>query len=54
MNTNVWYLPYFEGVYYTRMMEAFSNARMVRVVYTMYNVCMYVCMYVCRYVCVEA
>ena len=24
MNTNVWYLPYFEGVYHTRMMETFA------------------------------
>ena len=37
MNTKVWYLPYFEGVYHARMIETFSNvnARMVRMVHTM-------------------
>ena len=37
MNTKVWYLPYFEGVYRTRMIETFSyaNARMVCMVHTM-------------------
>ena len=31
MNTKVWYLPYFRGVYHTRMIETFSivNAHMV-------------------------
>ena len=39
MNTKVWYLPYFKGVYYTRMIEPFSvvNARMVRMVHTRYT-----------------
>ena len=34
MNTKVWYLPYFEGVYHTRMIETYLNvnARMVRMV----------------------
>ena len=37
MNKKVWYLPYFKGVYHTRMIETFSNAnaRMVRMVHTM-------------------
>ena len=37
MNTKVWYLLYFEGVYHTRMIETFSNAnaRMLRMVHTM-------------------
>ena len=37
MNTEVWYLPHFEGVYHTRMIETFSNvnACMVRMVHTM-------------------
>ena len=37
MNTKVWYLPYFEGVYHTRMIETFSsaNAHMVCMVHTM-------------------
>ena len=26
MNTKVWYLPYFEGVYHTQMIETYSNA----------------------------
>ena len=34
MNTKVWYLPYFEGVYHTRMIETFSNAS-ARMVHTM-------------------
>ena len=25
MNTKVWYLPYFEGVYHTQMFETFTN-----------------------------
>ena len=38
MNTKVWYLPYFEGVYHTRMIETYSNAnaRMVRIVHGKY------------------
>ena len=41
MNTKVWYLPYFEGVYHTRMIETFSNvnARMVCMVHTMLPLC---------------
>ena len=37
MNTKVCYLPYFEGVYHTQMIETFSNANahMVCMVYTM-------------------
>ena len=37
MNTKVWYLPYFECVYHTRIIETFSNgnARMVHMVHTM-------------------
>ena len=37
MNTNVWYLPYFEGVYHIQMIKTFSNpnARMVRMVHTL-------------------
>ena len=37
MNTKVWYLPYFEGVYHTRTVETYSNAnaRMVCMVHTM-------------------
>ena len=37
MNTKVWYLPYFKGVYHTRMIETFfnANARMVHMVHTM-------------------
>ena len=37
MNTKVWYLPYFEGVYHTWMIETFANANahMVRMVNTM-------------------
>ena len=37
MNTKVWYLPYVEGVYHTRMIETYSNAHacMVRLVHTM-------------------
>ena len=34
MNTKVWYLPYFKGVYHTRMIETFSNAN-ARMVHTM-------------------
>ena len=34
MNTKVWYLSYFEGVYYTRIIETFSNVN-VRMVHTM-------------------
>ena len=26
MNTKVWYLPYFGGVYHTEMIETFLNA----------------------------
>ena len=39
MNTKVWYLPYFEGVYHTRMIETYLNvnARMVRMVHCMYR-----------------
>ena len=39
MNTKVWYLPYFDGVYYTRMIETFLNvnARMVHMVHTMHQ-----------------
>ena len=38
MNTKVWYLPYFDGVYYTRMIETFLNANgpMVLMVQTSY------------------
>ena len=37
MNTKVWYLPYFEGVFHTRMIRmcANVNARMVRILHTM-------------------
>mgnify|MGYP006905966932 CR=1 FL=1 len=37
MNTKVWYLPYFEGVFHTRMIETFTNANalMVRMLHTM-------------------
>ena len=37
MNTKVWYLPYFKGVYHNRMIETFSNANagMVHMVHTM-------------------
>ena len=40
MNTKVWYLPYFEGVYHTQMIETFSNAnvRMVSMIHTTYEV----------------
>ena len=36
MNTKVLYIPYFEGVYHTRMIETFSNANvlMSRMVHT--------------------
>ena len=34
MNTKVWYLPYFEGVYHTRMIETYSNVN-ARMVHTM-------------------
>ena len=34
MNTKVWYLSYFKGVYYTRMIEIYS--RMVRMLHTMH------------------
>ena len=39
MNTKVWYLPYFEGVYHTRTIETFSdaNARMVCMAHTMHG-----------------
>ena len=39
MNTKVWCLSYFEGVYHTRIIETFSNAnaRMVRMVHTVYE-----------------
>ena len=36
MNTKVWYLPYFEGVYHTRMIETFSSANARMVVYGSY------------------
>ena len=31
MNTKVWYLPYFKGVYHTQILETYlnANARMV-------------------------
>ena len=37
MNTKVWYLPYFEGVYHIQTVETLTNAnaRMVRTVHTM-------------------
>ena len=37
MNTKVWYLSYFEGVYHTRMFDTFSNANalIVCMVHTM-------------------
>ena len=37
MITKVWYLPYFEGVYHTWMIETFSNANahIVHMVHTM-------------------
>ena len=40
MNTKVWYLPCFDGVYHTRMIEIFpnANARMVRMVPTMHEI----------------
>ena len=40
MNTKVWYLPYFEGVYYTQMIKTFSNtnAHMVRMVHIMVTI----------------
>ena len=34
MNTKVWCLSYFEGVYHTRIIETFSNAN-ARMVHTM-------------------
>ena len=36
MNTKVWYLPYFEGVYHARMIETLLNANacMVCMVHT--------------------
>ena len=39
MNTKVWYLPYFEGVHYTRVIETYSNvkARMVCMFHTMFS-----------------
>ena len=44
MNTKVWYLSYFEGVYHTRMIATFANAnaRMVRMVLTMITIYMYI------------
>ena len=36
MNTKVWYLPYFEGVYHTRMNETFSNVNARMVIYGSY------------------
>ena len=43
MDTKVWYLPYFEGVYHTLIIETFSNvnARMVRMIHTMGWACAY-------------
>ena len=43
MNPKVWYLPYFKGVYHTRMIETYSNAnaRMVRMVHTMMPITSY-------------
>ena len=40
MNTKGWYLPYFKGVYHTRMTETFTNenAHMVHIVHTMFNI----------------
>ena len=38
MNTKVWYFPYFEGVYHTRMIETISNAN-TRMVQTSYYAC---------------
>ena len=37
MNKKVWYLPYLEGVYHTRMVETFADAdaHMVCMVHTM-------------------
>ena len=37
MNAKVWYLPYFKGVYHTRMIETFTNANacMALMVHTM-------------------
>ena len=37
MNTKVWYLSFFEGVYHPQMIQTFvnANARMVRMVHTM-------------------
>ena len=39
MNTKVWYVPYFAGVYHTRTIEIFSNAnaRMVRMTRTLFS-----------------
>ena len=34
MITKVWYLPYFEGVYHTRIVESFANAN-ARLFHTM-------------------
>ena len=34
MNTKVWYLPYSEGVYHTRMIETYFNVN-ARMVHTM-------------------
>ena len=36
MNTKVWYLPYFEDVYNTRIIETFSNAN-AHIVQTSYD-----------------
>ena len=35
MNTKIWYLPYFESVYHTGMIETFANvnARMLSMVH---------------------
>ena len=37
MNTEVWYLPYFEGVYHSQMIETFPNANapMISMIHTL-------------------
>ena len=45
MNTKVWYLSYFEGVYHARMIETYLNvnARIVHLVHTMVMSLFYQC-----------
>ena len=45
MNTKVWYLPYFKGVYHTRMIKMFAKGSMVHMVHNFILTGIYIYVY---------